>query len=325
MSDRAQRQLELFSTLPSEGTRHADPARPSFDEERALARRLPSHVRFGTSSWSFPGWHGLVYAEAANEKRLAERGLREYAEHPLFSTVGIDSSYYRPLSPALVSRYNSQLPQGFRCVMKAYGELTSWVRRDSGELNPHFLDSELFEREVLPPLEAFQAHLGPIVFELPPIPSRLRPKPPEFLERLERFLVRLPRGFQYAVEIRNRELFTHRYLESLESHGVAHVLNFWERMPDLGEQLAVDGVLTADFVVTRLLIPPGQRYLARKQALAPFDKIVRVEHKMRDDVAELVTRTAAFGKVLFVIVNNKAEGSSPLTIRALAERVARPK
>jgi hypothetical protein len=27
--------------------------------------------------------------------------------------------------------------------------------------------------------------------------------------------------------------------------------------------------------------------------------------------------------VLFVIVNNKAEGSSPLTIRALAERIAR--
>ena len=28
------------------------------------------------------------------------------------------------------------------------------------------------------------------------------------------------------------------------------------------------------------------------------------------------------GKVLLVIVNNKAEGSSPLTVRALAERLA---
>jgi hypothetical protein len=44
---------------------------------------------------------------------------------------------------------------------------------------------------------------------------------------------------------------------------------------------------------------------------------------MRDDVARLVEETARLGKVLFVIVNNKAEGSSPLTVRALAERVAR--
>jgi len=156
------------------------------------------------------------------------------------------------------------------------------------------------------------------------MPDRWRPKAPEFLERLGRFLAGLPRGLQYAVELRNRELFTHRYLELLERHRVAHVLNFWERMPDLGEQLAVDGVLSADFVVARLLIPPGDRYAARKQKLAPFDKIVKVEHKMREDVAELVERCLAVSKVLFVIVNNKAEGSSPLTIRALAERIAGP-
>ena len=115
MSDQAHRQLELFSTPATGGARQSERAGPSLDEERALASRLPGHVRFGTSSWSFPGWQGLVYAEAASEKRLAERGLAEYAEHPLFSTVGIDSSYYRPLSPALVARYNGQLPDGFRC------------------------------------------------------------------------------------------------------------------------------------------------------------------------------------------------------------------
>jgi hypothetical protein len=94
-------------------------------------------------------------------------------------------------------------------------------------------------------------------------------------------------------------------------------------MPDIGSQLAIRGVLGAPFVVARLLIPPGRRYADRKRELAPFDRLVDPQEGMRDDVARLVEETARLGKVLFVIVNNKAEGSSPLTVRALAERVAR--
>ena len=45
---------------------------------------------------------------------------------------------------------------------------------------------------------------------------------------------------------------------------------------------------------------------------------------MRNDVARLSQACRALGKVLYVIVNNKAEGSSPLTVRALAERIAGP-
>jgi hypothetical protein len=44
---------------------------------------------------------------------------------------------------------------------------------------------------------------------------------------------------------------------------------------------------------------------------------------MRSDVARLADACDALGKVLFVTVNNKAEGSSPLTVRALAERMTR--
>ena len=74
-------------------------------------------------------------------------------------------------------------------------------------------------------------------------------------------------------------------------------------------------------MVARLLIPPGQRYDARKRDLAPFDRVVDLQHKMRDDVVKLAEACEKLGKVLLVIVNNKAEGSSPLTVRALAERL----
>ena len=41
---------------------------------------------------------------------------------------------------------------------------------------------------------------------------------------------------------------------------------------------------------------------------------------MRRDVLEIVRRAATAGRGIFLLVNNKAEGSAPLTIEALAER-----
>jgi uncharacterized protein YecE (DUF72 family) len=58
-----------------------------------------------------------------------------------------------------------------------------------------------------------------------------------------------------------------------------------------------------------------------KTCLAPFDKLVEIQPEMRDDVLALVRAAEAAGSDAFVIVNNKAEGCAPLTIRALASRL----
>ena len=108
----------------------------------------------------------------------------------------------------------------------------------------------------------------------------------------------------------------------LARHRVGHVLNWWEAMPELGEQLRLPSVLTGDVVVARVMLPPGTRYEQQQAKMAPFDRIVEESPRMRADVVELARLTAVLGKKLFVIVNNKAEGSSPLTVRALAERLA---
>lgn len=54
-------QDDLFGGPPPE----AEPVRaatPSAEVVEA-AQRLPKNVHFGTSSWSFPGWVGIVYAQ----------------------------------------------------------------------------------------------------------------------------------------------------------------------------------------------------------------------------------------------------------------------
>ena len=46
------------------------------DEDLAqLARSLPVGAHLGTSSWSFPGWAGLVYADSHSDQMLARKGL----------------------------------------------------------------------------------------------------------------------------------------------------------------------------------------------------------------------------------------------------------
>jgi len=309
-------QLSLFPpTEPVQGEARSEEL-PGRARDLELCRAVPQSLRFGTSSWTFPGWAGIVYRGQPSERTLAQDGLAEYADYPLFRTVGIDSAYYRPLAESTLDRYRQQLPRGFQCVVKVWNEITSLRLPRVDSLNPRFLDAALCEQEVLRPLATFADNLGPLVFEFAPMRGI---SAAAFVARLDAFLGALSRDFRYAVELRNAELFGHRYLEVLQRHGVAHVLNFWERMPTVGEQLRVDGVLSAEHVVARLLIPPAQRYAERKRELSPFNQILDPQPDMRSDVAALCDRVLALEKALFVIVNNKAEGSSPLTVRALIE------
>jgi uncharacterized protein YecE (DUF72 family) len=296
---------------------------------RVLAARLPSTIRFGTSSWTFPGWAGIVYAGAPTQEDLVDSGLRAYARHPLFRTVGIDRSHYAPLTAPDLAKYASQLPPGFLAVSKVWEEITTAVYpvhprfgARAGTRNATFLDPARTEAEVLAPYaEAFLEHSGPFVFEIPPMP-RGALSAAALARAVDRLLHALPTRFRYAFELRNPELLTPGYLDVLHAHGAAHVLTFWSGMPALGEQLALPGVLGADFVVARLLLPPGARYEERKAELAPFNRIVTPQPEMRADVVRLARACVAANKALFVLVNNKAEGSSPLTIRALVAAIA---
>jgi uncharacterized protein YecE (DUF72 family) len=325
-------QLSLFDD--EESTRavvsaaaEATPRSPGDDAgTRVLAARLPPDLRFGTSSWSFPGWAGIVYGRAASTQTLARDGLREYASHPLLRTVGIDRSYYAPIPEADLRRYASQLPPGYLCCLKAPATVTSAVIPESARTirpvaNPHFLSAAHLVDELLEPCaRAFAEHTGVIIIELPPVPRELRLEPAAFTERLDAFLGALPRELRYAVELRDRRLLTRAYGDVLARHGVAHTYNYWSAMPSLAAQAQVVAPDTAPFVVARLLLRPGTRYEDQRDAFRPFNRLVAPDPEMRADVGRLIDRALRARQPAFVLVNNKAEGSSPLTIRALVEQ-----
>ncbi len=324
-------QLDLFpSAAPREPRR--SPERDRLEREHAhaaeVAARLPRNVRFGTSTWSFPDWAGIVYSRRASVTELAREGLTEYARHPLLTTVGIDRSYYAPILREDLVRYAAQLPAGFPCCAKAPEVVTSAAQpaRSKGAVkgpNPDFLNPQPFVDEMLAPFaEVFREHTGPFVFQFPPAPASLAPRPREFAEKLDRFLGALPPDFRYAVELRDSALLTGEYRGVLARHGAAHVLNYVTAMPMPAEQAATVPIEAAPFAVIRLLLPPGTRYAERGQALKPFSRLTDPDTEMRAQVVGLARRAVAANIPVSVLVNNKAEGCAPLTIRALADILA---
>ena len=138
----------------------------------ALARRIPPLVRFGASSWNYPGWRGLVYHRTYEGKGTPARMLEEYAAFPLFRTVGIDSSFYAPPTEEVLRSYAEHLPPGFPCVSKVWNQITvqTFTRAQdparAGKTNPDFLNPEVFLEAVYQPYQRhFAEHSGPFVFE----------------------------------------------------------------------------------------------------------------------------------------------------------------
>jgi uncharacterized protein YecE (DUF72 family) len=309
-------QLDLFGGSPLE---------ERFARLSALASRLPAGVRFGTSSWSFPGWKDLVYREASTAARLSRDGLAEYARHPLFGTVGIDRSYYAPVPDEDLRRYADQLPPGFPCCCKAPASVTSPILPDRrpAEPNPEFLSAARLVTDLLDPVDrSFRDHAGPFILQFPPILRRAPIDPAAFLEALDAFLEALPPGFRYAVEVRDRELLTPAYARILARRGASHVYNLQTRMPRPGEQASLFPPESMPFVLVRLLLHPDATYEQQREAFAPFDALAAPDPAMRQEVADIVGRAVARAIPAYVLVNNKAEGSAPLTVEALAQLIS---
>src|SRR5262249_49763130 len=89
----------------------------------------PPEVHFGTSSWAYEGWQGLVYQRTHPKSRFSADTLAEYTSYvvegrPWFKTVGIDHSFYRPAGANQLAHYADQVLEDFRFCSKVWEELT---------------------------------------------------------------------------------------------------------------------------------------------------------------------------------------------------------
>ncbi len=298
-------------------------------ELAALARGVPPNVKFGTSTWTYDGWAGDVYHRSYRGAQPAQR-LEEYAAYPLFRTVGVDSAFYEPPSEEVLAAYARSLPPGFPCVSKVWDRITArrfnqdrrWGNL-SGLRNPDFLNAELFKQEVLAPYaRVFRDHAACFVFEFQAMRGKDLPDPDRWAEELDGFLGRLPRDFRYAVELRNADLLHPLHGAVLARHRVAHVFNSWNEMPPIGAQLELPWVFPADFTIARALLRPGRAYADAVKLFEPYDRVREPIPELRQDLVRLIVEATRRHMEALILVNNRAEGNAPGTIRAVAAACA---
>lgn len=322
-------QLDLFgSPPPSRKDAELGPAAIA-DTVRATAAALPPNIRLGTSSWSFPGWKGLVYDRRATTTELSRHGLAAYSKHPLLRAAGIDRSFYGPVSASEFHAYAGDVPREFRFLVKAAGALTTpWQRVAGGtkkfEKNARFLDAEFATRAVIAPfVEGLGDKAGPLVFQFTPLGREFTKDPLRFTSRLHAFLDALPRGPWYAVEIRDPELLDDDYVAALAAAGATHCLNVHGRMPPVAEQAERAASVLGDRVAVRWMLHSGFDYEEAKDRYSPFDRLVDEDPASREAIAAVSLKKARSGAEVIVIANNKAEGCAPESLRKLAEEIVR--
>ena len=298
---------------------------------QALGKALPAPIHMGTSSWSFPGWSGLVYADTHSDTALARQGLSAYAAHPLLRTVGIDRTFYAPISEAEFRSYAKQaraVNPDFRFLVKAPMLFTGpRLRSDQGQWrdNEAFLDAGLATAQfVLPATQGLAETCGPLVFQFPPLGPRFTRAPQRFADALAEFLLQLPKlsgSAFYAVEVRDPELLTDDYLAALCAGGATHCIAIHARMPPAQAQGRFWRESGRQPLVIRWSLHSGFKYEEAKERYAPFNALVDEDPEGRAQVAALALEATRARQETFIIANNKAEGSAPLTIRKLAELI----
>jgi uncharacterized protein YecE (DUF72 family) len=306
-----------------------------FDREQMKTRAVKlaaKGVYIGTSSWKYEGWFGQLYTPARYEyrgkvaKTRFERDcLSEYAE--VFKTVSVDAAYYTFPRPDYLQKLADAVPDDFRFGFKVTDAVTikkfpnlARFGAKAGQPNADFLNADLFAKAFLKPCEEIRAKVGVLMFEF----TRFWPSDYEhgrdFVADLDKFLGKLPKGWPYAIEMRNYHWLAPEYFGCLARHGVTHVFNSWDAMPPVSEQMAMPGSQTnTNLLAARFLLKPGRKYEEAVKTFQPYDRVKEPNPDARAAGKALVAEGKAAGpsRKTFIYVNNRLEGNALETIDAM--------
>ena len=300
-----------------------------------LAAALPPNLRLGTSSWHYPGWSGLVWDRVYPADALSRHGLPAYARHPLFKTVSLDRGFYQPMSAAQFAVYAAQVPANFRFIVKAPGLVADALLRDGAgrgkQENADFLNPERARQVFLEPvLEGLGSKLGALVFQISPLPPTWKQRMPELIMRLHTLLQATQTVREHlpdvivAVEVRDPQWLTPQFTQALRDTNTTYCLGLHAKMPPIAEQLPILRALWPGPLLCRWnlnTIHGAFGYEDAQRRYSPYDRIVDPDTDTRAVLAKVIAGTVGAGQPAYVSLSNKAEGSAPLSVVALAQAV----
>jgi uncharacterized protein YecE (DUF72 family) len=290
-----------------------------------ISAEIPSRFRpnlfLGTCSWKYDSWKGLVYDE--DKTYGPDEYLRDYAR--ILNSVEIDQWFWSlfPGSVKLpdlrvVQRYAESVPRGFIFTVKAPNSLTLthfYAREKSeefrGKPNKFFLNHGLLE-EFLARLRPLEDKLGPVMFQFEYLNRQKMPSKEAFFERFGEFIARAPRGYQYAVEIRNPNYLSAAFFDFLKTHNLGFVYLEGYYMPPIGQIFERFSATTAPFSIIRL--HGGDRTEIEKETGEDWNRILAPKPEAIRSAVRITRKNARSGILTYVNINNHFEGSAPLTI-----------
>jgi uncharacterized protein YecE (DUF72 family) len=291
-------------------------------------------VFVGTSSWKYEGWLNQLYTPSRYEyrgkvatTRFERSCLAEYAE--VFKTVCVDAAYYTFPSEKYLDGLVAQVPSDFKFGFKVTDEIT--VRNfpnlprfgiRAGKPNENFLNADLFSRAFLGPCEHIRTNVGVVMFEFSRFFKSDYEHGRDFVADIDKFFGKLPKGWPYAVEMRNSYWLAPDYFACLSRHSITHVFNSWDAMPSVSEQMSLPGSRTnPDLMAARFLLKPGRKYEEAVRTFQPYDKTKEVNDEARQAGADLIKegKVAGTKKKTLIFVNNRLEGNALNTIGAMIE------
>lgn len=306
-----------FMTTPKGGV-----VRPPFDS-LAAARLAAQGIYFGTSSWKYRGWEGLIYQGGyASEAQFQRQSLREYTA--VLPCVGIDFTYFAWPVAEMMNYLVESTPENFRLLPKVTKRITmssfpnlpaygKWA----GQKNPEYLNASLFTEKFLAPLEALSGRVGLVQFEFS------GPEEEE-LPQLEAFFRQVPRRFPYSVEIRNPSLVRPGFYAMLRDLGLSPAFSSWTKMPPISEQWGAcleAGDVASDTPLLGLgIVRPGRSYEEAVQLFQPYRELREAYPEGCAQLSQLVAWAMEKGRKAYILLNNRWEGSAPHSIG----RVMRP-
>lgn len=258
------------------------------------------NLRLGTSSWSSQDWVGVFYPEGTAPAEF----ITEYAKH--FDAVEVNSTFYRSPSAAMVRNWHARTPPGFLVAAKFPQVIThEKVLVDCGDELEEFLKG----------MDLLGEKLGPLLLQFPYFNKQAFPQPRDFLARLASFLDQLPCGRAYAIELRNKYWINDRLLDQLRARNISLALIDHPWMTPIGELMAKQDVVTADFAYLRWL---GDRK-GIEEKTQRWDSLIIDRRREMEIWIPIIRKLLKRGIRILGFFNNHYAGFAPGSIKLFHE------
>jgi uncharacterized protein YecE (DUF72 family) len=234
-------------------------------------------IYIGTSGWSYKSWDRAFYPSDLPKNRQFEF----YASQ--FSSVEINATFYRLPTLKMVRGWRDKAPGGFVFAVKGSRFITHMKRLAN-------LDGAV--RKYFARIRVLQSRIDVVLWQLPPNFH-------QNVERLEKFLRRLPKAYRHAVEFRHMSWIDESVFELLRRYNTAHV-----SVSSLG--MPMNLTVTSNIVYVRFHgMEGGAAHDYQRDELQPWARHIKDQ--------------AADGKTVYAYFNNDANVRAPKNARLLIE------